>query len=487
VYADPTRYSFGRKNADDHEDDLSEDDSEITLRQEKDEPDRQKPNVALHSGLDMDEKSDKEASEIFFFETSSDKEDLDPFVSLARTTSEIKKIRHIHLRRCKVNGSTLQIALMPCKTKLETIKLEMVQLGQQIDRVSCPNLKTFVFHMDYEGDYNALDAKFENINNLRNILFFRWSESLNGLWDSGVNVKIQKMRCCYLLLDHSNNKVLMECMPRANEVFNEIVSPNENKEITRGDNVEMLTLHNCRFMKESLLSLKLTYLNLRLVQGITFNDLFGSSGCLNSMETLQTLLYEQKRPTEEVYLGDCCELLRNLRVLSLGGVHVKSLTKLYCTRLMLRGNTYYDKFEEEYPEVFKDIEDVVIVGDAFYRPTFMTLYSFLHFNKLGAKSSNMRSMTFVRFLLEYEKNKIKMGGITRSRIDRAFKVNLQEIEKQIDFCKDFYAKFGSKAVNELSANVTLFWDEQYKAWKVKECNDGANKLMLQSELYEYPY
>jgi len=246
-------------------------------------------------------------------------------------------------------------------------------------------LKTFVLHLDIEGDGHAWDPQFDGddaLNYLGKILFFRLSNSLNGLRSSGVNVKIQKMRCCYLLLDHSKNKVMMECIPQANEVFNEIMKPEGNKkESTLGNTVEMLTLHKCSFKPQSLLPLKLTYLNLRFVKGITFNDLFGPSGCLNSIETLKTLLYNQGElnlpSNEKVFMSDCCESLQNVEVLSICGVFVKSLSTLNCKRLMLRCNKYYSGFETEYPEMFKDVGDLVIVGNSFYQPSFMKLYNSL--------------------------------------------------------------------------------------------------------------
>jgi len=53
--------------------------------------------------------------------------------------------------------------------------------------------------------------------------------------------------------------------------------------------------------------------DLQFVKQITFNDLFVASDCLNSMETLKTLLYDQGElnlpSNEKVFLSDCCESL----------------------------------------------------------------------------------------------------------------------------------------------------------------------------------
>jgi len=218
-------------------------------------------------------------------------------------------------------------------------------------------------------------------------------------------VKIQKMQCTYLCLDHKENKVMMECMPQANEVFSKIIQmkPKENEETARGNNIEMLTLNKCGFQSESLVPLKLTYLNLRFVEGIKFVDLLGPTGVLKSMESLQTLLYEGERCTEELDLQDCCELLRNLQVLSICGVCLKSLTQLNCKRLMLRGNKYYGDFDQEYPELLKNVRELVIVGNAVYSPTFMTLTSFLDYVKQF--ETNTMAITLVRFLLENDRKR----------------------------------------------------------------------------------
>jgi len=458
----------------------------IDLKNELKNAEAKTQSITLHSGLNTNEKLDETAPENFYFETPSQKDDFDTFDSLIdKPSSKFKKkpknIKHIQLRRCKVNGSALNICLMPCMNKLETLKLEMVQIGQQLSRVCCPKLKTFVFHMDSEGggDYANLSNYFEDLSKLRNILFFRLSDTLNGLWKSGVNVRIQKMKCCYLLLDHSKYKVLMECMPRANEVFNEIMKENGNEEVTATNDVQMLTLHQCNFNIESLTPLlQLSYLNLRHVKGITFKDLFSpASGALISIKTLHTMLYEQKGAREEVFLKDFKETLTNLNVLSLCGVNIKSLTSLQnCKRLMLRGNQYYFGFEEEYPKYFRDMSEIFIVGDGYYQPSFMTLCSFLDF--VEKSESDVKSITFVRFLDDDNPSKMEMS--TKVRIDLAYNKDPEGQKKQIDFCKTFVSKFD---VN--GKDFTLYWDEVNNQWKATECTEQVENLMLQDELFEY--
>jgi len=81
-----------------------------------------------------------------------------------------------------------------------------------------------------------------------------------------------------------------------------------------------------------------------------------------------------------------------------------------------------------------------------------------------------------------------MNGFMERRIDRYYKGKQEEMLQHIEVCKEFFGAFGVKAVDDFDVKVTVFRDELNSPdWKAKECTENVQDLMLQSDLYYYPY